>query len=144
MKYTDLAVKLIEDINSKFDSAYSDIISATGDLENSLKQIIPELSLKIKVASEGMAGSILSLTLDPNTEDNGVQLIRIADFYIPSNGYPISHGSFKHTEDFAREADLFSKQDIEKLFESMMSSGESRIIQSIGYAARRKKLRASF
>lgn len=141
MENFDIALQIISDINQKYNIARSDLEQTIGRLENSLKKIIPELKFHLSIAKDNHTGTIFSLILDPNPSDNRINQVKISDFFITTNGYPIAHGRYsKITEEYRSEGSFESANDIENHFKNLIESSDSIIIQSVGFAARRKSL----
>lgn len=139
MENFDIAFNIINEINQKYNIARSDLEGTIGRLENSLKKIVPELKFHLSISKDSHAGTIFSLVLDSNPGDNKIAQIRISDFFITTNGYPIEHGRyFKPTDEYRSEGSFESINDIENHFKSMIESSDSIIIQSVGFAARRR------
>lgn len=141
MSFINYTIQLINQINEKYEHAYADLLKIIGELENSLKTIIPGLEFKLKELSDGPGGTIFSLDLDPNSKDYGIDIVKITDFFISSQGYPIEQGKFiKLGDQFDTIEKLNNKYELEEFFKKLLSSSDSRLVQSIGYAARRQKL----
>ena len=142
MKYTDIAIQLISEINQKYEIARNDLNSVVGELENSLKKIIPHIKFNLQTISDEFDGTTSRLILDPNSADMEIGVVKITDFFIPSTGYDIGFGDhLKNINEFQFEGKLKTKDDIESFFQTIMSDPNSRVIQAIGFAARRHNLK---
>lgn len=141
MSFLNLTIQLINDLNEKYEVSYKDLETTIGEIENSLKNIVPGIKFKLKETSDGPGGTIFSLDLDPNSNDMGIDLVKITDFFIPAQGYPIEHGRFsKQLSDFTTSGEIQNKEQLVDFFKNLLSTSDSRLVQSIGYAARRHKL----
>lgn len=139
MKYIEIAKSLVEELNKNYSTAFNELQATVGALENALKQILPELKFELFNYDDDYSGTIFRLIIDANPSDNKIERIRVTDFYVPSNGYPISIGLLRKKGDtFETERTVYSKEEIEAYLESLTNSNDSRIIQTIGFALRRK------
>ncbi len=141
MSFVNITIQLINDLNEKYGISYNDLETTIGEIENSLKNIVPGINFKLKETSDGPGGTIFSLDLDPNSNDMKIDIVKITDFFIPAQGYPIEHGRFsKQLNEFTTAGEIENKEQLIDFFKNLLSTSDSRLVQTIGYAARRHKL----
>ncbi|WP_407713226.1 hypothetical protein ACJJWD_13770 [Comamonas testosteroni] len=140
-KFNALVKSIIQESSKKFESAETDFNNVIQEVETSLKDVLEDFYFETDVIEDAIEGRYYRVQAVPLPNDHFVGKVRINDFFIPSNGYPMTIGKYNpRSSDFSEEAKLNNKAEIEDIFEKMLSTPESRLVQTIGFALRRKNI----
>lgn len=104
-----------------------------------MKDVLPDFRMNLVLLEDDTEGTFYRLEAIPAPGDSVVGKIRITDFFIPANGYPISSGRILISKaNFNPEQEFNSFGHLESFFENLLADPASRLIQAIGFAMRRK------
>lgn len=139
--FNEILRKSLSIVNDGYQQAVDNIKEVVSNLSDSIKANAGEdFSLEIGEISSDLKGATFRIFLDTDVNDVEASTMNIIDLRIPVGGYPVQLGTFtKSIQSFkAAEQVLNNKSDIEQYFAQQLSEPDSRLIQAIGFAVRRR------
>jgi hypothetical protein len=138
-KYSALVLSVVESINKNYEEARSDLVRVVAEVEHGMKDVLPDFKMRLTLLDDDAEGTFYRVEAVPAPDDSIVGIIRITDFFIPANGYPISSGRILMSKaNFNPQEKFDSVENLENFFQNLLADPESRLIQAIGFAMRRK------
>lgn len=139
-KFSSLVLSVIDSLNKNYEAARNDLFEIVADIEFNMKEILPDFTIGLTTLEDSTEGTFYRLVATPAPNDHVVGNIRITDIFIPASGYPISSGRFiLNSDNYNPDIEFRTKNDIDIFFQDLLTKPESRLIQAIGFAMRRKK-----
>lgn len=140
--FNEILKKSLLTVNEGYQRAYEDLSSVVAGVRESIKQNAgQEFTIELSQISAQLEGTSFQIYMDTDVNNSHAQIYRITDIEIPQTGYPIFLGAYNRVhQTFMRGEESFEDAEaISTYFAEQLSNPESRLIQLIGFALRRRQ-----
>lgn len=128
-------------VNSGYLAAQGDLFKIVERLSESIqRQTGTNIYLGLNQQMADVKGTVFSLFVDVNPDDQQADRINIEHMKVQAKGYPVLLGSFRRPLlDFKASGSLETPEDLENHFVELLADADSPLIQAIGFALRQRE-----
>lgn len=139
--FDEILRKSLSIVNDEYQRALDELRVIVAEVRESIKTNAgEEFTVELSELTSNIEGAAFQIFLDTNVNDLNSSLLKIVELQVPANGYPIFIGTYsKANGRFTQGDEKFDNQDeIRNFFANQLSDPNSRFIQLIGFALRRR------